>query len=220
MKTLNPSQKKYLKTTFALAKRHGVSMFLSKHRSVKLGPDSRSNGYFNEEYGTQQTPRLAVATNHPVEHWFGILLHESSHMDQWIEKSPYWDYSAPGEPEIYSRWLGRGRFTTAAQKKKAHRIIDKYILLEADCEIRSANKIKALELALDYERYCQKANAYIYFYQAMKGTRRWYTVGKEPYHIEEIVSAMPKKMLKTPEDYLNVSKDILNLYYKHYTRRT
>lgn len=47
------------------------------------------------------------------------------------------------------------------------------------------------DLPIDLEKYVQRANAYVYFYTAMKSTRKWYTIGKEPYNTESIWKHLP-----------------------------
>jgi len=44
------------------------------------------SGYFDDKIG----PTLACAIGKPEKDWYEILVHESCHMDQWIEKDPLW----------------------------------------------------------------------------------------------------------------------------------
>ena len=70
--------------------------------------------------------------------------------------------------------------------------------------------ITDLDLPLDPERYAQTANAYVMFYHLIQKHRRWYEVGKEPYHIEEIVSAMPKDL--NTLNYEEISDEMVTLF--------
>ncbi len=214
MRQLSNFNEQFLNYVLTTAEQHGVNVFLSKQRSVKLDEYTRSNGYFNDLHNGK--PRLAVACGQETQKWFEILVHESSHMDQWIEKSFYWDRREAVEgngSSLIGEWLDGGHDLI---RQKVFKEIDKVILLEADCEIRSAKKIKKFKLDIDLKTYCKKANAYIYFQHVMKKSRAWYQIGLEPYSIEEIYSSMPSKMLDTAEEYLVMPPGLIDLYLKHY----
>jgi hypothetical protein len=70
------------------AKKHGVKIILEDSLTVPYPVGGfPCSGYFID-YGN---PTLAVAMNKPVDQWVMVLAHESSHMDQWIEKSSEWE---------------------------------------------------------------------------------------------------------------------------------
>jgi hypothetical protein len=63
---------------------HGINVYLSKGRYLIDGT-RKINGYFDEEGTT-----LAVATNQDWSRWVCILIHEFSHMQQWIDQDECW----------------------------------------------------------------------------------------------------------------------------------
>ena len=66
--------------------------------------------------------------------------------------------------------------------------------MELDCERVAIGVIEKHLLPIDIPEYCKKANAYVHFYNLMKETRKWYSIGKEPYNIKEIVDIMPDNL--------------------------
>jgi hypothetical protein len=78
----------------------------------------------------------------------------------------------------------------------------------------TVEKIKkwSLDKIIDTEEYIQKSNAYILFYLWMKKNRSWYTIGKEPYNIDEIVSIMPKTF---DIDYTKLEPKIEEVFDKY-----
>ena len=205
--------RKFVIDLIATSKKHSVELFFSKSRWVKISDKIRSNGYFSDH----DKPRLAIACGQPLDKWFALLVHESSHLDQWLEHSEYWQYissKVDNNSYLIDEWLAGAHQN---RTKKVFQEIDKLILLEADCEIRSIQKIKKYGLAIDSDLYCQRANAYIYFYHHLKTTGQWYRINFEPYSLEQIYSQMPKKMFKNARSYLRYPKKIeriFNLAYK------
>jgi hypothetical protein len=85
------------------------------------------------------------------------------------------------------------------------------IIVEVDCEKRTVEKIKkyGLDSIINIDEYIQKSNAYVLFYLWMRKNRKWYTIGKEPYNIPDVVSVMPKTF---DIDYTELSPDILDAF--------
>jgi hypothetical protein len=83
--------------------------------------------------------------------------------------------------------------------------------VEIDCEKRTARKILDLNLNIDLTQYIKKANTYLFYYSVLLETKKWCDVA--PYKIPEIVEQMPHCYLK-PEEYFNVSPELLELYTK------
>ena len=142
------------------------------------------NGYFSGE-----DKELACAVGKDIDLWLTILIHESCHMDQFLENVPAWTDNVGLEQT--DSWLSGEDDVDMDQIEEEIRTgID----VELDCEKRSVKKIKQwkLDSIVDVEEYIQKSNAYILFYRWMHKNRSWYKIGKEPYNIKDIVSRMPK----------------------------
>lgn len=192
------------------AKKHGVLFTLSPESHTPY-PTTKDlvNGYL-VEFPQKQ---LAVACGKPMEQWLPILAHESSHLDQLIEKSHYWyDSYVPGTTfetvDIIMLWIENKIELNETQ-------LNNYIKLsrnvELDCERRTAEKIKTFDLPIDITEYIQKANSYIFFYTAMKTTKAWYIPGKEPYRTKEVWSLCPTEFL-SDDEYENVPEELMRKY--------
>jgi translation elongation factor EF-1beta len=111
-------------------------------------------------------------------------------MDQWIEKVPEWTENA-GMDNI-EKWLGGDN---NVNMNNIDNEIRTSMIVEVDCERRTVEKIKkyGLQSLINIDEYIKKSNAYVLFYLWMRKNRKWYTVGKEPYNIPEIINIMPNK---------------------------
>lgn len=169
------------------ATEHNVHVWLSSNRLVPVNDGSQCNGFFEDE----PKPKLAVACGQDPQKWIQILLHESSHMDQWIEKSPYWTngkFCGIEAINVIELWIRR---YIEFQDDKKWKIVRAARNVELDCERRTAIKIANLDIGINPEQYTVRANAYVLFYNIIGLHRRWYTPGREPYNIPEIYNAMP-----------------------------
>ena len=179
----------------------GVALQVDRERYVNDGTDSDSNGWFD---GT--IPKLAYAKGHDA--WFPAALHEYNHMCQWQEKDPIFfsDLQVEADKHLWE-WLSREVELSPEDARKYAMV---YLQLELNCERRSLKMITDLDLPLDPERYAQTANAYIMFYHLVQKYRKWYKIEEEPYHIEEIVSAMPKDLHTL--NYEEISDEMVTLF--------
>ena len=101
----------------------GVAVILSPDDHV-MADNLRCSGYFDSE---SKPPILAVATGLPVDRWVGVLLHEYSHLTQWVEGAPIW-HADSGQ---WAEWLdGKPMRNVKAQLAASRE-------LEADCERRT-----------------------------------------------------------------------------------
>lgn len=183
----------------------GVALQVDPGRSVDDGTGSKSNGYFDHT-----APKLAYSKGH--DDWFPVALHEYNHMCQWKDKDPIFFNDVQREADEYLwGWLDRtlGPMGQGMVKKYCM----SFLQLELDCERRAQKMITDLDLPLDPKRYAQTANAYVMFYHLVMRHRKWYEIGKEPYHIEEIVSAMPEDLYTL--NYEEISDEMVTLFETH-----
>ncbi len=165
-------------------------------------------GYFDDA----PNPIIACALDKPTEDWLEILIHETCHMDQWIENIELWNNIKKDGIDCsvcMDDWLNGKDFT----KEEYTHFIRTMQLVEIDCEKRSVDKIIHLDIPIDIEGYIKRANSYLFFYSVMLETRKWCDIA--PYKIKEIVDVMPSHFL-TPDEYKNVPMDLLKLYQKTY----
>jgi hypothetical protein len=166
-------------------KENNIKLILSPEKGVQFSEGGiLCNGYFDDITST-----LACALGKDVSQWLVILLHESCHMDQWVEKVPEWTENV-GMDNI-EKWLNGD---DSVNMNNIDNEIRTSIIVEVDCEKRTVEKIKkyGLDSIINIDEYIQKSNAYVLFYLWMRNNRKWYTIGKEPYNIPDVVSVMPK----------------------------
>jgi hypothetical protein len=182
-------------------------------RSVKMGDELlECNGYWDHD-----TMVLAAAMKQPEDNFIRLLAHEYGHFRQWKEKrEPYWiTFGHPKAKEcgeksledVFFKWLENRR---ELDKETIKFSCDVSRDLELDCERVTVELIKKYNLPIDLEDYCRRANAYVYFYNILPETRKWYVIGKEPYNIPEILELMPTNLdgdyTTTPEEVAELMK--------------
>ncbi len=173
----------------------GVKFVINKKQPYVKSYGMKVNGYFDDD-----NLILAVGRgNRPYEEWFATFVHESCHMDQWIEGDPVWTASELDKDNEVDSWMILGQWLDGWLELNAKQRNDytrRQFSIEQNCEQRSVKRIKEWDLPLDVELYAQKSNAYLYFYKMLGLTRKWYTIGKEPYNVPAIVKLMPTEIIE------------------------
>jgi hypothetical protein len=184
----------------------GVIFDLAKAQRVSYG-NIQCNGFFESHYQHEGkiVPYLATATGKPLDSWLPIFTHESSHMDQWLENSSFWLTSE--DFLVLDNWLEGKDYPL----EEITSFIHKVILVEADCELRTMEKIKKYSLPIDLAVYAQRANSYLHYYQWLLKSRAWYKTA--PYEIKEIVSLMPTSV-REPSFYLSPISEQLHQQFE------
>ncbi len=139
-----------------------------------------------------------------------LLVHESCHMDQWIENTKYWTIERRNNSltEVWKILKGE-----KVDKLKYH--LKNVQMMEAECEKMSIQKIKDYDLGINIERYAMKANSYLLFYSVLVETKKW--TDYPPYKFKDIWRGLPDKILSNFE----ISEDLKQLYFdKCYKKRT
>jgi hypothetical protein len=173
----------------------GFSFKLEAKKSVQAGDGIKCSGYFDEK-------DLIVASS--KKDWIDVLVHESCHLDQFVENSKYWDNGECGII-VMDKWLMK---KANYNKKRLEKAIQDTILLELDCEKRTVRKMKKYGIKFNKTRYIQKANAYLLSYWASYRDRKWYPF---PYEKKGIFEKMPKVFMNEKE-YLTSDNKWLRLY--------
>lgn len=166
--------------------------------------EMRVSGYFEDKPELM----LACAVGKPEEEWFEILIHESCHMDQWVEQTEIWD-----DQYINNKDCGKSMDEWLAGKEFSEEEYTYFIrimqAIEIDCEKRSIEKIERFNFPIDATNYIKKANSYLFFYSIMLHTHKWCDIA--PYNVPEIIALMPDYFLED-EEYNEVSDELLALY--------
>lgn len=166
---------------------HGITLSLIHVKNVDQ-ENLPCSGYFDEK-------SLVVATKKKkIRDWVDVLVHESCHLDQFVEKSEVW-VSDGDSLSVVESWI-KGKKMNLAKRDQGFK---NTLLIELDCEKRSLKKIKKYNLNIDIEEYTQKANSYLFSYMVALYERRWHS---SPYENPKIWKKMPKKLL-TLKQYIN-----------------
>lgn len=193
------SKARFISDLKGLCKEHGVSLFLvnGKHIDHK---GERYGGWFDPD-----TLELFCAYRRHSIIQLEILVHESCHLDQHIEKRPMWQAAIKYDAwNKWGRWMSGEEFKPF-QVKRFMRLIQ---LAEMECEQMSVEKIKKYRLPIDIRRYRAKANSYLLFYTLMLDTRKWVD-DKGPYKFPSIVREMPSDRIISD---FSMSEDLKKLY--------
>lgn len=175
--------------------KNNISVVLSNKRRVEIAEvnNMKVHGYFDET-----NRRVVVATYCKELDWLLILLHEYSHVCQFLENIDIWSKSSKVDYKI-DDWLSGTDYT----KKEIKEAFNKLVKVELDCEKRTVNLIKRYSLNVNIEKEIQRMNSYLYFYEICRRIRKWYK--KAPYDIFKIVNIMPytfqKNYNKLPMQY-------------------
>lgn len=197
--------------TFNTATENSIDMILSPTRTVPMD-GVPVNGYFRA--GDSVPWELVCAIGQPTEKWIEVFVHESCHMDQFLENTEVWADTMITPTieagDVMQLWIDGVVELTEAQKEN---IIGRARDVELDCERRTVEKIKAYNLPINVDEYTQKANAYILFYNVIKKTRAWYVEDKEPYNLEAVWRNMPTNF---DIDYKKPPVWLMEVFYKEY----
>lgn len=150
-------------------------------------------------------PKLIIATTKNLPDWLEVLIHESCHLDQYLEMGSYEKFKCADK---LFELLENNPYS-----KELPELIIQTRDIELDCERRSLDKIHNYGLLwlIDPKNYIKKANAYLLFYTYMIQSRRWYDV--PPYDIPEIVDNCPDYFL---EDYNDLDVNLREIYDRAY----
>lgn len=203
---------RFKKDLRAKCKKHKVKLQLIDAPSIPFGGNKNINvsGYFDSGELV-----LVVATKKDKKEWLEILIHESCHLDQYIENCKHWQDQEICEVDvnaILDLWLNKHIEMT---DKQIQPVIKKIIDCERDCDLRAIEKIKKYKLddIIDLKRYTQKSNAYHLSYYAVRKLRRWNIKFKAAYQVEEVLKMFPTTMRK---DYTLTSKQLMLMAKKCY----
>ena len=181
---------------------NNIELFLPNTLGVQYpGENIQTNGYFDPDSRV-----LACATGKELNKWLLILLHEASHLDQFLEKDPVLNTLLGLEETL--KWI---EGSDDVDINKIDEEIKSGIAVEVGCEKRTVEKIKKydLEFVASSDVYTQKTNAYVLSYLWMRQKRKWYKIGFEPYNIESVYTKMPKTF---DIDYTKLTDDVFDAF--------
>lgn len=185
--------KKFKKDLDFQCKKHGIKLKLINTSTIPYVDNTniQVSGYFDT-----MNMELAVAKGKDLVEWLEIIIHESCHLDQFVENAPIWtsnEYFDVDASAIIDLWLSK---IIELKPKMLSEMINKIIDLERDCDLRAIEKIKKYKLddIIDLKKYTQKSNAYHLSYIAVKRLRKWNKPNKAAYQVEEVLRNFSTKM--------------------------
>ena len=170
--------------------RNGIKIIISEDYIIKDGLDF--GGYFDAK-----EREIAIATVHDPKVWVPIFVHESCHLDQWLEQVDVWTENIEGL-DNFIEWLQNK--IEVKDKDELSRMCRSVQLIEVDCEKRTVDKFREWGMKLP-NNYIKKANAYILSYQWCRINKKW--MGN--YEDKRILGLIPNMWL---DSYENISEEL------------
>jgi len=178
--------------------RYGVKIKLEKADLVYApGEDYGCAGYFDSERKV-----LAVATKGKILDWLAVFIHESCHMDQWIENKFMWEKLTHGYT-IFFEWLYEKKIVKREILEEA---VSDIIRLEKDCEERTVKKIQKYGIEINIDDYKRKANSYLFAYLYFLEKKKWIP---KIYANEEVWRKAPMRFKK---EYKKIPQRLYNAF--------
>lgn len=203
LKTLKPEVHTFITDLVSKCDQYDISFRAYHKASYK-----QCQGWFN--HGDRLITICTKSKPETQYDWVANLIHESCHMDQWIEGAKVfkkWDIA----PDILSHVKGKTNLT----KDEIDRSIRAYQAIELDCERRTVAKIEKYGLThlINMDRYIRMANFYIYTYETLKYTGKWPKTKRPDEWNYKMWSGLPNKLLrsykKLPEGFLEEIKTMI-----------
>ena len=189
---MHPLNLQFVQHVKAECRRFNVKCMFSPDRKVSVD-GSNYGGYFD-------TKELLVTNG--SERWvISTLVHEFSHMEQWIYDAPIFSGTLRGghdSIQVMDDWIHGKEYAPSTITHAVSLVRD----CELDCERRALINIDKYKLHLNVEHYCQEANAYVLSFNYVKKYRKQ---DFETSQLDDrIVRLMPKDL--DSMDYTTLSK--------------
>lgn len=166
---------------------NGISINLHSEKYIQDGT-SRISGSFDSG---KKLFSCAVGGN--SKRWFTVFLHESCHMDQYLEDSEIWNSrTLTGRDPGFNvfEWLDGKLELSKSELKESIKLIRE---LELDCEKRAVDKIVKYNLPIEVDDYIREANCYVLFYNFIRKHRLWYNPSHSIYRNKELLEKISPK---------------------------
>ena len=199
------SYKKFINDVEQTALDNGIKIRSTNDKLVYSDPTDTIGcaGYFSEF-----NMELAFSTyDSDISKWMGLIIHESCHMDQFLNDKSLWNKCSYGLTNFFL-WLDHEIELTDYQMKKNRDLV---IALELDCEKRAIAKMKKYKLPMDIKKYKQKSNTYFYGIMYCGIKRQWFNRvyskyeiwSKAPDRFQRQYTSIPPVMFQAFEKHIN-----------------
>ena len=180
------TSEKFISDIRKTARDHDIQVkFVNKDMIYAPGDPLGCTGYFDEN---EMVLCVSNAKNKKI--FMSNLVHESSHMDQFIHDQYLWEKCSPGY-SIFFQWL---EGTTIVKQEVLLEAVQDIIRIELDCERRSLQKIQKYKLDIDVDAYIRGTNAYLYGYLFALETKHW---TPQIYFDPKVIAACSSRLKKT-----------------------
>ena len=190
------SQKEFLNYVKKRCKKAGVKIYFGKGKKI-LCDGVKVSGYFDD---VNKVLAVALGGECPFE----ILVHEFGHFTQWVDQCPAWVKS-----ENFNAYNKFWDYVNGKPVKDGKRALSLVREVELDCESRAVDLILCHGLNIDVDFYIKRSNAYVFFYNWMKYTKKWCKPNNTPYNNKRLVHAMPSVFL---DDYRKIPDNLLKIF--------
>jgi len=126
--TYPKSYTKFVDDTIKKASDNNINIRVTDQSLVYSDPSDLigSVGYFSSDLR-----EMAISVyDKDITKWMGLLIHESCHMDQFLEDKTFWNRCGHGLNNFFE-WLDHRVELTPGQIKKSRELV---VALELDCE--------------------------------------------------------------------------------------
>lgn len=163
------------------ADRLGFTLELNDVKFADIGDGAPSSGYFSDD-----DKKIVVSVK--AKDFTGVLAHEYCHFRQYVEDKEMWDYASISYNKMYE-WLDGKRIRNIDHHLKIVQA------LELDCEKRAVALLTKWGIDFNKQFYIKGANAYMYFFEYMKISRKWCSPYNTPSNNDALLSIMPSTFL-------------------------
>lgn len=118
---------------------------------------------------------------------YDVFVHEFCHYKQWKYSPIFWAANSPG----YEKFLDWAENGVEYKSSTVDKFLTNAMTIELDCEVLASEMIRDLNLDIDPEMYCRRANAYIWSYHVYRACRKNVT---ETLYVDELLDLMPTEM--------------------------
>jgi hypothetical protein len=181
---------------FEKCRKNNINVRLAANRN---GEDKSTGSFCEDEF-------VSVID---IDDWMEIFVHESCHLDQYLEKSPLWNHPLVKDFNIFDADLLKHC------PDKAEKAFWVWCELEIDCDIRVLKKLKKYNLDIDVKKYIQKSNCYHQSYYYFQKYSIFYDLDNIPYANEELYSTFSDKEMLSVEE-LWVENPVLEKFLVHH----
>jgi hypothetical protein len=169
------NQQDFISSALELLKSDGFNV-----RLINAKSKDGCAGWFGDD-----TKEFIVCKKHRF--FYDVFVHEFCHYKQWKYSKTFWDVNSPGYVK-FLRWL-------EFEKEYSDATVDKLLIntmsIELDCETLACQMVKDLDLDIDTEMYCRRANAYIWSYHFYRSLRK---NTQRTLYVDKLLDLMPTEM--------------------------